>query len=160
MAVPFDTIADKFVQFTDDIVWCAITTVDGNGRPRSRVLHPMWEFVDGKPVGWIVTPKSPIKVAHLEANPTIAFSYWSPAQNTVQGEAVASWVTDPETEKYVWDLFMTTPPPRGYNVSYFAPDGPSSPEFCVLRLDPVRVQILDAVDFPRNTTPVVATFDA
>ncbi|WP_194814656.1 pyridoxamine 5'-phosphate oxidase family protein [Nocardia sp. XZ_19_385] len=156
MTTSFGDIADDFFRFTAEVVWCTITTVDGNGRPRSRILHPLWEQVDGRPVGWIVTGRTPIKVRHLAANPVVAFSYWSPAQSVVQGEAVASWVEDLDTKKHVWDLFMTTPPPVGYDLRQFAAPSHDSPDFDILRLDPDRVQVLDGADFGVNFTPRVA----
>ncbi len=155
MAVTFDAIEDDFFRFVREIVWCTVTSVDGRGRPRSRILHPLWEMIDGRPVGWIATGKTPVKVRHLAANPVVAFSYWSPAQHVVQGEAVASWVEDAAVKQRVWDLFMTTPPPVGYDLRLFSP-GPDSPQFTLLRLDPERIQVLDGASFPTDFTPRVA----
>ncbi|MFI1917844.1 pyridoxamine 5'-phosphate oxidase family protein [Nocardia sp. NPDC020380] len=155
MAATFDTIEHDFFRFAHEIVWCTITSVDSNGRPRSRILHPLWEMDDHRPVGWIVTGKTPVKVRHLAANPVVAFSYWSPAQHVVQGEAVATWVEDAAVKHRVWDLFMTAPPPLGYDLRQFA-TGPDSPRFSVLRLDPERIQVFDGADFPANFTPRVA----
>jgi hypothetical protein len=33
-------------------VFCVATTVDGQGRPRSRMLHPIFGVRDGRPSGW------------------------------------------------------------------------------------------------------------
>ncbi|MFI6867162.1 pyridoxamine 5'-phosphate oxidase family protein [Nocardia sp. NPDC050406] len=155
MTATFETIEADFFRFTTDIVWCTITTVDTDGRPRSRILHPIWEMVDGRPVGWIFTAPSPIKARHLAANPVVAFSYWSPAHNVVQGEASTSWVPDAATKKHVWELFTTTPPPLGYDLTTFGVTGPEDPNFTVLRLDPDRVQVLDAAKAAGNFTPTV-----
>ncbi|WP_454195611.1 pyridoxamine 5'-phosphate oxidase family protein [Nocardia sp. Marseille-Q1738] len=154
MATDFAVISDDFFRFTSDIIWCTVTTVDSGGRPRSRILHPIWESVDGRPVGWIVTGKTPVKVAHLAANPVVAFSYWCPDQHAVQGEAIATWVEDPEQKKHVWDLFMTTPPPLGYDLRAFGIPGPDS--VTALRLEPDRIQVLDGTQIPNNFTPRVA----
>jgi hypothetical protein len=115
MAEPFTAIAPDFLRFTADIVLCTATTVDPLGRPRSRVLHPIFTVVDGQPVGWVLTGRTPIKVRHLAKNPHVACSYWSPAQNVVYVDCVARWVVDPAERRGVWDLFMTTPPPLGYD---------------------------------------------
>ncbi|MFC9438361.1 pyridoxamine 5'-phosphate oxidase family protein [Nocardia sp. NPDC057030] len=152
----FEAIQADFFRFTQEIVWCTVTSVSGDGRPRSRILHPLWEMRDGRPVGWIATGKTPVKARHLAANPVVAFSYWSPAQHVVQGEAVATWVEDVAVKHRIWDLFMTTPPPLGYDLRLFTPDGPASPKFSLLRLDPERVQVLDGAEFPTNFTPRVA----
>ncbi|SUA79207.1 Uncharacterized stress protein (general stress protein 26) [Nocardia otitidiscaviarum] len=151
----FDTIRDEFFRFTGEIVWCTITTVDADGRPRSRILHPIWEMQGDRPVGWIFTSPSPIKARHLAANPTVAFSYWSPAHNTVSGEAVTSWVTDDAVKKHVWDLFTTAPEPLGYDLTTFGVSGPDDPKFTLLRLDPDRVQVLDVATSSGTFTPTV-----
>ncbi|MBF6542324.1 pyridoxamine 5'-phosphate oxidase family protein [Nocardia brasiliensis] len=156
MAETFEAIEADFVRFTQEIVWCTVTSVDGKGRPRSRILHPLWEVRDGRPIGWVATGKTPVKARHLAANPVVAFSYWSPAQHVVQGEAVATWVDDVAQKRRVWDLFQTTPPPVGYDLSMFAPAGPESPQFTLLRLDPDRIQVLDGAGFPTNFTPRIA----
>ncbi|MEU7145356.1 pyridoxamine 5'-phosphate oxidase family protein [Nocardia sp. NPDC046473] len=110
---------------------------------------------DDRPVGFIATGKTPVKLRHLAANPVVAFSYWSPTQHVVQGESVASWEEDAAVKHRVWDLFTTTPPPLGYDLRLFAP-GPDSPQFSSLRLDPERVQVLDGAGFPTNLTPRIA----
>lgn len=153
MAERFAEIEEDFLAFTAEIVWCTATTVDPRGRPRSRVLHPIFIVVDGRPVGWVLTSRTPVKTTHLAANPHVACSYWSPAQNTVQADCVASWVEDPHEKLRVYDLFATTPPPLGYDVSGYGPDGPRSPLFTPLRLDPWRVQVLRFPGWGGDLTP-------
>lgn len=155
MAATFAAIEADFFRFTSEIVWCTVTSVGAGGRPRSRILHPLWERDGNRPVGWIATGKTPVKARHLAANPVVAFSYWSPAQHVVQGEAVATWEEDVAVKRRVWDLFLATPPPLGYDLGQFAPS-PESPQFSLLRLDPERVQVLDGAEFPMNFTPRVA----
>ncbi|MFI6316583.1 pyridoxamine 5'-phosphate oxidase family protein [Nonomuraea sp. NPDC050556] len=156
MAETFKALSDDFLRFTGEIVWCTLTSVDDHGHPRSRILHPIWEVIDDRPVGWIATGRTPVKTRHLDNNPHVSFSYWSPAQSVVLGEAVASWVDDPATKRHIWDLFTTTPPPLGYDLRITGADGPESPAFTPLRLDPSRVQVLDGAEFPRNFTPRTA----
>ncbi len=141
MAESFAAYAEQFLQYTGEIVWCTATTVDAKGRPRSRILHPIWQVIDDRPVGWIVTGKTPIKAGHLAANPHLACSYWSPAQHTVAIDCLASWVEDTATKRHIFDLFMNTPPPLGYDLRDFGAAGPESPTFTPLRLDPWRVQM-------------------
>ncbi|GAA4053735.1 pyridoxamine 5'-phosphate oxidase family protein [Nonomuraea soli] len=157
MTESFSALKDEFLTFTSEIIWCTVTTVDGQGRPRSRILHPIWEVIDERPVGWIFTANAGVKGAHLAANPQVAFSYWSPEQNVVLGEAATSWVDDVETKRHVWEMFTTAPPPLGYDLREFGLPGPESEGFTVLRLDPWRVQVLDAASFARgNFTPRTA----
>ncbi len=46
----FDTFAEietEFIERADQMVWCAEATVNPNGRPRTRLLHPVWEGATG-----------------------------------------------------------------------------------------------------------------
>ena len=43
MVVDMDTPVARFVAIAHEIVWCTLATVDAAGRPRSRVVHPVWE---------------------------------------------------------------------------------------------------------------------
>ena len=47
--VALNDIAPAFVKMAHQIVWCTAATVDAQGRPRSRVLHPMWQWQGGTP---------------------------------------------------------------------------------------------------------------
>jgi hypothetical protein len=69
--LPFSVPADA-VAVAHEVVWAVMTTVDSRGRPRSRVVHPAWELVDDRVVGWVTSRPSPVKVAHLAANPHVA----------------------------------------------------------------------------------------
>ena len=75
-------IAPPFVKMAHEIVWCTAATVDRKGRPRSRVLHPIWDWDGTELTGWIATGPTPIKRAHLDASPYISCNYWSPSQDT------------------------------------------------------------------------------
>ena len=145
MTVPFAELAADFLAFTADVVYCTVTTVDPRGRPRSRVMHPIFEVVDGLPRGWAVTDRSPVKTRHLAANPFVCCSYWSPAHNTVTVDCEAAWVEDDATKQQVWDLFRYTPPPLGWgDLAAYEPERIHHPLFHPLRLTPWRVQVLRA----------------
>jgi hypothetical protein len=140
-------VADDIRRITSAVVWCTATTVGPEGRPRSRILHPIFVLQPDRPVGWVVTARSPVKTAHLSANPHVACSYWSPSQDTVQLDCVASWVDDPAEQVAVFELFSSTPPPLGYDLSGFGPDGAASEHFTPLRLDAWRAQVLTGESF-------------
>jgi general stress protein 26 len=151
MRTAFADIEQDFLRFTADIVYCTVTTVDAQGRPRSRVMHPIFEVVDGEPMGWAVTDRSPVKTRHLAANPHVACSYWSPAQNTVAVDCVATWVDDIAGKQHVWDLFRLTPPPLGWgDLSAYQPGGITHPLFQPLQLRPWRIQVLRADQVARG----------
>ncbi|MGH8932854.1 MAG: pyridoxamine 5'-phosphate oxidase family protein [Egibacteraceae bacterium] len=149
--VPFEEIREDFLRFTAAIVLCTVTTVDERSRPRSRMLHPIFTERDGRPVGWVLTAPTALKVRHLAHSPYVACSYWSPAQNVVYADCIATWVADQDEKDAVYDLFLTTPPPLGYGdegMAGFGPDGPRSALFTPLRLDPWRIQVLRGEEYP------------
>lgn len=124
------------------IVWCSAATVDAQGRPRSRVLHPIWLWDGTILLGWIGTGPTPVKRAHLEASPYISLNYWSPNHDTCLAECRASWAFDDETRTMVWDLFKSTPMPLGYDPAIIPGwDKPTSPSFAALRLEPWRLRV-------------------
>ena len=45
------TVAPAFVEMAHRIVWASVATVDRQGRPRSRILHPIWQW-DGTELAW------------------------------------------------------------------------------------------------------------
>ncbi|GAA2455330.1 pyridoxamine 5'-phosphate oxidase family protein [Actinomadura vinacea] len=142
----FSAIRDAFDTYVGDIVYSTMTTVDTKGRPRARVLIPVWEMVDDRPLGWLCTFKTPVKTAHLAANPHTTFSYWSPRQNAVYVDTVAEWTDDDDIKRHVWDLYIKgSPPGAGYDPGQFW-KGPTDPKFAVLRLEPWRVQVVRGTD--------------
>ena len=70
--------APAFVEMAHKIVWCTVATVDAKGRPRSRVLHPIWRWDGDRLEGWVATGPTPTKRAHLDASPFVSCNYWSP----------------------------------------------------------------------------------
>ncbi|MGY1581395.1 pyridoxamine 5'-phosphate oxidase family protein [Streptomyces sp. MN13] len=143
----FSEIENAFNTYVQDIVYCTMITVDKKARPRARVLLPVWETVDGRPVGWLAAYKTPVKAAHLANNPHTTYSYWSPRQNAVFVDSVSHWVDDPETKRYAWDLYVKgSPAGVGYDPRNFWNSGPAHPEYHVLRIDPWRVQVLRGSD--------------
>ena len=104
----FAEVRDEFLRITGDVVWCTVATVDTRGRPRTRILHPIWEVIEDRPVGWIGTTRSPLKTRHLAANPYVSCGYWSPAQETVYADCRAAWA-DGERER-VWRMFVERAP--------------------------------------------------
>jgi general stress protein 26 len=131
----FAEIADEFRERVERIVWATVTTVDGRGRPFSRILHPIWE---GE-TGWIITGRQSPKARHLSANPAVAVSYWDPAHDTVIAQCRAEWCDDADTKLRIWNLFKDTPPPLGYDPAAFLPGGPTDLGYGLLKLTLARV---------------------
>jgi general stress protein 26 len=142
----FSEIREAFDAYVGDINYDTMTTVDAKGRPRARVLIPVWEMDGDRPIGWLCTYRTPVKVAHLAVNPHTTFSYWSPKQNAVYADTVAEWTEDPDAKRHVWDLYVKgSPPGAGYHPGQFW-TGPDDPKFAVLRLRPWRVQVVRGTD--------------
>jgi hypothetical protein len=136
----FAEIEAEFLQRVRSMVWCSAATVDSKNRPRSRILHPIWE----RQRGWIGTHRGSYKSRNLERNPYISLAYITDINRPVYVDCMAEWVEDMGEKKRIWDLFADTPPPIGYDpaIDFIAPDHPT---FGVLRLIPWRIAI---VSFP------------
>ncbi|MFD6156289.1 pyridoxamine 5'-phosphate oxidase family protein [Nocardia sp. NPDC060256] len=153
-----DDIAPRFVELAHGIVWSTVSTTDPAGRPRSRILHPIWQWDGQELTGWIVTGKTRPKAAQLAHSPYVACNYWAPTQDTCLAECAAEWVDDPETKTTVWELFRSTPAPLGYDpASLGIPGwtGPDSPHVSVLRLRPWRLRVLPGANI-RNGLPATS----
>ena len=150
-ASSFADIEQEFRKRTDRIVWCTVTTIDSKGRPRSRILHPVW---DGS-TGWIATGRNSLKAAHLAANPFVSCSYWDPQHEQVYADCRASWADDPAVKARVWELVKNAPPPVGYDPAIFWPAGATSPEFGALKLEPWRIELSALADLRTGTKPKV-----
>ena len=136
-------VAPAFVKMAHEIVWCTAATVDAMGRPRSRVLHPIWQWENGRLTGWIATGPTPIKRAHLEANAYLSCNYWAPTQDTCVAECRAEWAFDEATRSMVWDLFANGPAPVGYDPAMIPGwENAASPSFAALKLDPWRLRVM------------------
>ena len=89
-------VAPAFVAMAHRLVWCTGATVGPGGRPRTRVLHPIWEWDGGALRGWIATsPQSP-KAADLAAVAFLALTYWAPDHDTCTADCDATFETKPE----------------------------------------------------------------
>ena len=136
-------IAPGFVEMAHQIVWCTVATVDAKNRPRSRILHPIWEWDGENLVGWIATGKTPVKAAHIAISPNVSCNYWAPTQDTCLAECAANWVEDQALKNRIWDLFANGPAPVGYDPAMIPGwENASSPGFDPLRLDPWRIRVM------------------
>jgi hypothetical protein len=128
----------EFIEVAHRIVWATVATVDRRNRPRSRILHPIWE---SGPVGWITTRPTPLKVAHLDHSPYVSCSYWDATHDVAVAECRAEWIDDIELKTHAWDLFRAADEPLGHDPYKIWPDGPGNPDAGVLRLTPWRIRV-------------------
>jgi len=114
------------------IVWCTVATVAPNGTPRTRVLHPIWQYEGDQLTGWI----------HLAHEPTTSLTYWDPTQDTCSAECSVRWVDDSEKAE-VWDRFLNAPQPVGYDPAIIPSwDNAESPGFGAIELTPNRLRVM------------------
>lgn len=134
-----DTALDLFHEVACEIVWCSLATVDRRGRPRSRLVHPVWEPTpDGGLDGWLLTRPTPLKLAHIAHSPFVSCSYWSPSHDVAVAECAAVWGTA-EERRYAWDLVQRLDPPVGFDPAPMF-GGVDADDCAVLRLTPWRTR--------------------
>jgi pyridoxine/pyridoxamine 5'-phosphate oxidase len=152
----FADIAGEFNKRVARIVWCTVATVDGKGRPRTRILHPIWE-PDGKGavVGYIATNRHSYKERHIAANPNVSLTYWDQQHEQVYVDATADWLDSPEDKQRIWDYFKNTPPPYGYDPALIWREGLENSDFGVLRLTPRRIELYGIADLMAARPPQV-----
>ena len=146
----FAEIEEKFKETTQRVVWCTVTTMDRQNRPRSRILHPVW---DGA-TGWIATGRESHKAKHIANNPFVSLSYWDQQHEQVQVECKAEWPEDQAAKDQLWDLLKTTPEPVGYDPVAFWPSA-EDPSFGALKLTPWRIEVWSVVAMGSGDTPQV-----
>lgn len=137
------TIAPAFVSMAHQIVWSTTATVAANGRPRTRILHPIWEWDGDKLTGWIATsPQSP-KAKDLDHERRISLTYWDPSQDTCSADCESFWETGDAERQAGWDRFANGPEPVGYDPSIIPQWTDSTNEaFGVLRLEPTWLRVM------------------
>jgi hypothetical protein len=136
-------IAPAFVEMAHRIVWCTVATVSPQGRPWTRVLHPIWEWDGTALTGWIMTSPKSLKAKHLAVTPEVSLTYWTQNQDTCSAECSTSWDDTPEGREAGWRRFAEGPQPVGYEPSLIPGwTSPEVPEFGVLRLRPHALRLL------------------
>lgn len=137
----FADIEAEFLERVNRVVWCNVATIDGQNRPRSRILHPIWEGT----TGWVFTYPTSHKARHLERNPYVSLAYISDVTKPMYAECKAEWVDDLAAKQHVWDLFKNAPAPLGYDPAgiFHTPDHPKAG---LLKLTAWRIQL----DTPPN----------
>ena len=141
----FSVIEQEFHERVRKIVWCSMATVDRKNRPRSRIMHPMWEGCQG----WVGTNRHSHKEKHLKANPHVSLCYWDPDHKQVYADCKAAWVDDSETRNRIWELYKSTPEPYGYDLGNIW-SGPDDDEFGLMSLTPWRIELYSIHDPTNN----------
>ena len=137
------TVAPAFVDMAHRIVWASAASVGPDDRPRSRVLHPIWEWDGRSLTGWVATAPTPLKREHLDHSPHMSFSYWNEAHDTCVAECTVSWILDDEGRRRLWERLSSTPEPVGYDPTMIPGwDSPTVDAFAGIRLSPWRLRVM------------------
>jgi hypothetical protein len=137
------SIAPAFVEMAHRIVWCTVATVDPQGRPRTRVLHPVWEWDGAALTGWIATDPTSPKRRDLDAHPLVSLTYWTPNHDTCTADCATAWELDDDAKRAGWRRFAEAPAPVGYDPSIIPRwTSPEVAEFGILRLEPHRLRVM------------------
>lgn len=152
----FAAIAEAFHDRVSRMVWCNVATVDAQCRPRSRIMHPIW---DGA-TGWIGTRSTSVRAGHaapslkirqLAGNPDASLAYVADVMQPVYIDARIEISDDAEQKRRFFELARSLPEPYGYDPAQLFGE-PDDPRFVVLRLAPSRIAV---VDFPAPPGKVI-----
>ena len=112
-------------------IWCALATV-ANNEARVRMVHPTWEG----DVLWIATGPNTAKAREIQENSTVDIQFQVAPDDfvhlLVRGSATV--LTDQETKNRIWEIM-------DYDLAQFWPGGPTSPDYCVVKVEPTRVEL-------------------
>jgi hypothetical protein len=112
-------------------------------------LHTLWEGS----IGWITTNPTSLKRHHLARHPYMSLGYVHDPAKPVYVDCVAEWIDDRPTKEHAWNLFLSTPPPLGFDPTplYGSIDepNPGGPPFGLLKLTPYRILLYQ---FPTPST--------
>jgi hypothetical protein len=152
----FDDISAEFHARVARMVWCNVASVDDSCRPRSRIMHPLWEGQTGWIGTWLTSVKSnheapSLKIRQLQDHPFVSLAYVADVMKPVYVDCRVDVLSDRETKRQFADLAGSLPPPYGYEVAEIF-GGPEDARFGVLRLEPLRIAV---VDFPAPPGKVI-----
>lgn len=134
--VDFTEIQEEFVARVSKMVWCNMTTVDSAGRPRSRVVHPVW---DGT-TGWMTSRPTSHKAKHLALNPYVSIAYIDVIK-PVYVDCKAEWEEASAEKTRVWEWMKSLPAPYGFDPALVFKNGPEDPASGFLKLTPWRIEV-------------------
>jgi general stress protein 26 len=132
----FAELQAEFMNRAASAVYACMATVDTKDRPRSRIVHPVWEGA----TGWIISLPDTLKSKHLARNPHVSLAYIQDFEKPVYVECTAEWQHDRAEKLRVWDVIKETPPPMGFDPEPWYTDV-DHPHFGVLKLTPWRIEL-------------------
>ena len=134
----FADIQTEFMARAQQAVYCNVATVDSKGRPRSRVMHVIWEGH----IGWVITAPWSYKRRQIAANPYVSLAYISNPMKPVYADCTAAWVEGRAEQLRVWDVHKTIPPPLGFDPA-LGYDSIEDKNFGLLQFTPWRIELAE-----------------
>jgi general stress protein 26 len=112
-------------------IWCALATVEGT-EPRVRMVHPTWE---GDTL-WIATGPETAKARQIQNNDAVDIQFQVAPDDFVHllVRGKATLLTDQPSKDRIWDVM-------DYDLAQFWPGGATDPAYCVVRVEPSRVEL-------------------
>lgn len=132
----FEEMQDEFEKRVARIVWAQMATVDRQGRPRMRLVHPVWEGT----TAWITTRPGTHKFKHLAKTPFVSLGYWDPQHELVYAECGIELVQDRGELAHAWEYFNSKPGPYGFDPTTVAPSMDDA-TFAVLKATAWRIEV-------------------
>jgi general stress protein 26 len=132
----FEEMQVEFMRRVSQAVYCTMATVDLKNRPRTRVLHPIW---DG-PIGWVISWPASHKAKHLAHNPAVSLAYIPDKEKPVYVDGFAEWIENFDEKRRIWDLHRTTPAPSGFDPQPHY-GSVEHPYFGLLMIMPWRIEL-------------------
>ena len=155
VAAPLTDLIDQAARIAADVVWATMATVGPDGAPRTRVVHPVLQWDERPPQGWVTSRPTALRRRHLRTSPMVSLTWWSPAQDVLTVDCRAAWVFDEQLEQ-VWDAIAATPEPVGFDPATIWPDGAAS-GFAAIALHARRVRVAPAADAARGRPALLWT---
>jgi general stress protein 26 len=137
----FTEIEPEFIERAHRMVWCDMATVGSGGRPRTRIVHPVWE----NGIAWMTSLRVGPKAEDIDRNPYVSLAYVSDPVKPAYAECVASWVEDRDERIAIWARIAVIPEPLGYNAQTMF-GSYDVPNLTMLRLEPWRIRLTVAGD--------------
>jgi hypothetical protein len=122
----------------ESVVWCTMATVGPDGAPRTRIVHPIWDWERG--IGWVTSRGTALRRRHLAHHPGASCAYWSPAHDLANLDCRATWAPAEERQD-IWDRCAAEPAPMGFDPTTMFPDGPTAEGFAPIQLTPYRIRV-------------------
>jgi len=132
----FAEISSEFLTRVSQAVYCSMATVDHLNRPRSRIMHPVW---DGS-IGWVISWPESHKARQLARNPHVSLAYIHDKEKPVYVDCSAEWVDHPPEKQRIWELHRSLPAPLGFDpLPHFG--SIDNPYYGLLKFTPWRIEL-------------------